>query len=224
MRKYSHISVQVPEPVLDLFLARVSELAAGSWQRDTSAEDSAGEIVQGMGVRYVYFTRVNDPRTEIVFLYEKEKLQLCNVFTKSDTLSHAQHAKITASLWNGGMSRAVTELKITGTYTPTRDVLPEQGLPLPVLEALNRFAIAANKSTGSGHPSDMEYWCIFLALSHATGAVMDEERLDAYLTSKKFPDSVVSSLLKEHELAMALLPLYDQILEARASVGASSVQ
>lgn len=224
MRKYSHISVQIPESILDLFLARVSELAAGTWRRDPVAEEAAGEIVHGMGVRYVYFVRLSDPQTEIVFLYKEEKLQLCNVFTKSDTISHTQQGRITSSLWNTGMSQAVTELKLTGDYTPSGDVPPEQGLPLPVIEALNRFANSANKSTGSSHPSDMEYWCIFLALSHATGSAMDESRLDAYLTAKKFPEKVVMNLLKEHEVAMALLPLYDQILEAKASIGANSVQ
>jgi hypothetical protein len=215
MRKYSHISVRVQGDILDLFLAKVSELAAGRWRRDPAGEEAAGDIVESLGISYIYYVRVDEPQTEVVFLYKDDELTLNNIFTGGDPITHAAHGRIAADLWNAGMKLACKELGLAGEFTPSRDVRPEAGLPPDVLDALNYFGGGANKSTGSGHPSDMESWCRFLALLHTTGTEMDESRLSAYLTEKKFPEAVVTDLLKEHELAMALLPLYDQIREEK---------
>ncbi|MFN0104170.1 MAG: hypothetical protein ACKV2U_19055 [Bryobacteraceae bacterium] len=215
MRKYSQISVRVPNDILDMFLAKVSELAASKWRRDPAGEEAAGDLVKGMGVRYVYYVPADGHKTDIVFMYTDNELRLINIFTTGDGISHAEHGRITADLWNAGMKQACKALSLSGKFTPTQDVQPEAGLPPAVVDALQQFAVTANKSTGSSHPDDLERWCLFLGLLHATGSEMDETRLDAYLTSKKFPEKIVMKLLKEHEVAMALLPLYDRILEER---------
>lgn len=218
MRKYSHISVHVPEDILDLFLAKVSELAASRWRRDPAGEEAAGEFVKGMGVRYVYYARTSGPPAEAVFLYQGNQLRLINLFTGGDGVSHAEHGRITADLWEAGMRQACGALGLSGAHTASRTVKPEEGLPAEVTGALHRFSVGVNKSTGPSHPEDIQLWCQFLALLHATGSEMGEERLDAYLIAKKFPEDVVLQLLREHEMAMTLLPLYDQMRKAKAAV------
>ena len=64
MRKHSQISVHVPGNVFDMLLARVSELAAGSWRRDHAAEKETGAI-SGGGVSYVFYVRTNGPQTDV---------------------------------------------------------------------------------------------------------------------------------------------------------------
>ena len=215
MRKYSHISVRVPKDMIDLFLARVSELAASSWRRDPAAEESASELVRSMGVCYYYYVRTDGPPTDVVFLYQNQELKLNNIFTTGNGISHAEHSRITSALWNAGMKQACKELNLTGGYTPSKDVAPDEGLPPGVKKALHQFAISVNKSDGITHPDDMELWSIFLALTHVSGATMSEAQLDAYLTAKKFPQDTVMQLLHEYELGTSLLTVYDEIRQLK---------
>ena len=216
MRKHSQISVHVPGNVFDMLLARVSELAAGSWRRDHAAEKETGAI-SGGGVSYVFYVRTNGPRTDVVFLHNGGQLTLNNIFTTGQGITVEDHGRISEEFWNAGMKQACQELGLDGKHTPARDVKPEDGLPSGVAYALKFFGLGANKSTGSADPDDMKSWCKFLALLHATGTEMDESRLSDYLTEKKFPEEIVMSLLAQYELAMALLPLYDEMLKEKTA-------
>jgi len=200
-----------------MFLARVSELIGGEWRRDQAAEEETGAISGGAGVSYLFYVRTNEPKTDVVFLYNDGQLTLSNIFTTGQGITEAVHARISEEFWNAGMKQACQELGLDGKHTPARDVKPEDGLPPGVAYALKLFGLGANKSTGSADPDDMESWCKFLALLHTTGTEMDESRLSAYLKEKKFPPKIVTGLLAEYELAMALLPLYDEMLAGRAA-------
>lgn len=215
MRKYSHISVTIPGNVLDLFLARVSGLAASRWRRNSALEKNSGETVSSLGISYIWYSRTDGPATDVVFLYQKDQFTLNNVFTTGKGISHEEHELLVADIWNSAMKQACQEHGLAGKFVSSRQVKPEEGLPPVVEQALKMFGLGANKSTGSADPSDMEIWCRFIALLHATGSEMDETRLGAYLKEKKFPAKIVSSLLQQYEMAMALLPLYDEMLEAR---------
>ena len=217
MRKYSHISVGIPGNVFDLFLARVSDLAASRWRRDPALEETTGESTKGLGVSYVWYTRTDGPQTDVVFLYTKDQLTLSNVFTTGKGITHEEHELLTGDLWNLGMKQACQELGLAGTHTQSKQVKPEDGLPPGVAQALKMFGLGANKSTGSADPSDMGYWCRFLALLHVSRAEFDDSRLSDYLTEKKFPEEIVMDLLGQYEMAMTLLPMYDEMLKGKVA-------
>lgn len=221
MRTYSQLSVQIPEPVFDLFLARVCDLVASRWRRDHSSEESSNDIVKLLGVRYIFFNRTEGPSAETCFLYQNETFSLCNVITTGHGISYAAHAKITADMWNSGVKQACEEFGLKGVHTPSKNVDPSAALPPGVRQALKMFALGVNKSTGSSHPDDMALWCKFLALLHASRVEFDEHYLDAYLAEKKFPEEIINSLLKEYAVAMTLLPIYDRL---RAERQPASVQ
>lgn len=216
MRQHSHISVQIPEDFLDLFLARVSEYAARRWRRDFEVEANGLDMAGVLGVRYVHFVRVTGKPAEIVFLYSDEQLKLINMFTDGRGISYAEHERISAEFWKAGMKRACEEMQLAGMFVPSRTVRPEEGLPPDVVAALYRFSICVNKSDGgTAHPSDMAMWCQFLSISHLRGARMGEDRLSEYLLEKKFPEDAVETLVRQYDMAMSLLPLYDQLAERR---------
>jgi GTP-sensing pleiotropic transcriptional regulator CodY len=64
----------------------------------------------------------------------------------------------------------------------------------------------------------MALWCQFLSISHLRGARMGEDRLSEYLLEKQFPEDVVETLVRQYEMAMSLLPLYDQLAERATPV------
>jgi len=214
MRQHSQISVQIPEDFLDLFLARVSEYAARRWRRDFEVEANGLDMAMALGVRYVYFVRVTGKPVEIVFMDSNEQLKLLNLFTDGHGIGYTEHEKISSDFWKAGMKRACDEMQLSGQFVPSKTVRPEEGLPPDVVAALYRFSICVNKSDGgTAHPSDMAMWCQFLSVSHMRAARMDEARLSEYLLEKKFPEDAVEALVRQYEMAMSLLPLYDRLAE-----------
>jgi hypothetical protein len=71
---------------------------------------------------------------------------------------------------------------------------------------LKRFSSLANKSTGSGHPSDREYWYAFLLAINEEGASLASYDLSRWLIEiQKWPDQTVCNLMIEFEFAIGLL-------------------
>jgi len=211
MHKYSSITVRIPGDILDEFLVKVSEFAAGKWSRDPVVEENSNSVTRGMGVRYVHYVRPAAPLLELVFLHREGELKLSNVFVEGDRMSNAEHTRVVKDMWESGMKRACAELGLEGSLIPAKSVRPEEGLPAEVVEALYFFAMTVNKDDAASDPDDMERWANALALFHTTKSGMSEDRLIAYLKEKKFPEKVIDTFLRDYELAMTLLPVYDRL-------------
>ena len=216
MRKYSHISVRVPEDVLDGFLAKVSEFAASSWRRNHAGEEEAGALVKPMSVRYVIYQSLSPPEAELYFLYNEQQLALINVFTDGNGISHEDHERFTRHLWESGMKKAVEEMYLVAEYLPSRVIKPEEDLPPAVGAALQRFAVSVNRSTGSADSDDQRLWGQYLALLHLYGATFGEAELDDFLERYRFPEEIRMELLHEQEVALTTLKLYDKLRAPKA--------
>jgi len=211
MRTYSQISVQVPEDQYDLFLARVTELIASSWRRDAIFEERCNEI--SLGSHSTYYVRKGKRQSDAVFVYAGGTYKLSTMITNSDGITHKEHSQLVAELWNLGVGPVCKEMQLEGKHTPGKEVKPEEeaGLPPGVVLALQRFAMSANKSTGSADPDDMELWGEFLALLYASGVEFEEHLLDRYLMEKKFDEEVILQLTHEKEVALSTLAAYDRL-------------
>lgn len=210
MHKYASISVRIPGDILNGFLDKLSQFAVGKWNRDTAVEQESNALVASMGVRYVHYVRSAPPHRELVFLYQAGELKTINALGDRATLSKEDHSRIVESVWKSGFKMACEEFGLQGIYTRARSVRPEADLPLKVQEALNYFAMAVNKSAGASHPDDMAHWASALILLHVSGATLDEYAMETFLEERKFPSEVIPSLLRDHEMAMVMLDLYDQ--------------
>ena len=222
MRRYSQISVQVPEEILDFFLAKVCDYVSEKWRRDTEAEATANAVLPGLVPVCCYFVARARPHIDVIFQYQHGEFKLAQVvLDRDERLTLTGHGRLILDLWNSGMKRACEDLGLRGQYTPPSTYPAEEGLPPGVADALHRFAVSVNKSTGSTHPDDLEKWCRFLALLHASGETMDEERMDDYLRAHRFPEKIIIQLLKERMVAEELLRVYDRVLQSKT---AASVQ
>jgi hypothetical protein len=219
MRQLSTISVQVPEKLLEFFVANATENAASSWRRNPEAE---AELASFGGSRQYCFFPLQRPGLEFYFYYVDGVLKLGACVPRDNAAtSPAEHARYVSALWETAISPACEAFDLRATYAPMRNVKPEEGLPPAVADALLLFAGGANKEEGNYHPSDMEAWCHFLLLKHITGAEMDEERLSEYLTKKKFREKTVARLVHQAEMARELLETYDRYLAERDRLRAS---
>lgn len=94
--------------------------------------------------------------------------------------------------------------------TPDRQSLRDW-VSSDVAEALRRFSVLANKSTGSSHPSDRERWFEFLFLAHRSPKHLDTDRLIRWLVEvESWPEETAHDLAIQYELGLDLLKAYDR--------------
>ncbi len=75
-----------------------------------------------------------------------------------------------------------------------------------VIEALRRFSVLANKSTGASHPRDRDRWFDFIILAHRESARLDATTLARWLSeSEEWSQDRAHELAGEYERARALL-------------------
>ena len=76
-------------------------------------------------------------------------------------------------------------------------------------DALHRFSVLANKSTGSGHPSDQKRWFEFLFSSRKCHGKLDSDLLGRWLIeAEEWPPDVAEKLIYQYEFGMNLLDEY----------------
>ena len=93
--------------------------------------------------------------------------------------------------------------------TPERQSLNDW-VAADVAEALRRFSAAANKSTGSSHPSDRKRWFEFLFAAHRSPRRLDTDRLGRWLIEAEgWPENTAHDLIIEYEFGLSLLNEYD---------------
>ena len=72
--------------------------------------------------------------------------------------------------------------------------------------ALHRFSLAANKSTGAGHPSDRQRWFEFLSAVFDNHTKLDTELLGRWLVEvEDWPPEIAHDLVDKYEYSMDLL-------------------
>ena len=78
-------------------------------------------------------------------------------------------------------------------------------------DALHRFSVTANKSTGSSHPSDRSRWFEFLFAVHRAEGDLDTDLLGRWLDEvEDWPSEIVDDLVSQYEYGLALLTEYDR--------------
>ena len=93
--------------------------------------------------------------------------------------------------------------------TPSQHSL-EDWLGIDVANALRNFSYAANKSTGTSHPSDQERWFHFLIDAHRTSVALSPGDLARWFVEvHDWPEDTAHELAIEYEFARALLQKYD---------------
>ena len=77
-------------------------------------------------------------------------------------------------------------------------------------DALHRFSVTANKSTGSGHPLDRKRWFKFLFSARRARGKLDSYLLERWLIeAEEWPPDVTTKLISQYEFGMSLLDEYD---------------
>lgn len=79
-----------------------------------------------------------------------------------------------------------------------------------VTEALRRFSVLANKSTGASHPMDRDRWFDFILTAHRENVQLDASVLARWLNeSEGWPEDGARELAGEYERSRSLLTRYE---------------
>ena len=77
-------------------------------------------------------------------------------------------------------------------------------------DALHRFSVLANKSTGSGHPLDRKRWFEFLFSSRKAPNKLDFSLLERWLVeAEEWPPDSAARLIDQYQFGMDLLDKYE---------------
>jgi hypothetical protein len=87
----------------------------------------------------------------------------------------------------------------------------EDKLSPAAADALRRFSVLANKSTGAAHPLDRRRWFDFIILAHQDRSDLDADLLHRWLSeSDDWPEDRASDLAIEYERSRALLSRFEE--------------
>lgn len=160
------------------------------------------------------FERAQTPGFEaagLVLLPASDGMEVVNIIPLSvDELSYGAYNAI---LQDFASQVAVPAAKAAGYRVDlSGDTLQlEDELPPKVLEALRKFSVTANRSTGASHPRDQERWFDFIIQAHRSGAKLDASTLARWLSeSEGWPENGARDLAAEYERSRELLVRFSE--------------
>ena len=100
---------------------------------------------------------------------------------------------------------ASKEFQFDFRYTERRQTLTDW-ISQDAATALHTFSLAANKSTGAGHPSDRQRWFEFLSAVYENHTKLDTELLGRWLVEvEAWPPEMADDLVDKYQYSMDFL-------------------
>ncbi len=183
------------------------------WARDKTTEQSLREMGITAKSTYCFTCKSQDRRpAATVFLTEKEAgtLYVSNIAPQSRRdLLREEYNGILTEFCESFVRPSVARTRAAVEMTDTEAEL-EHWLSPRAAEKLRSFSMAANRSTGSSHPSDQERWFDFVVTAHREGGHLDASTLRRWLEEiEGWAPEVADQLAGEYESNLQLLTFLD---------------
>lgn len=212
MKVYRDLEISIQQELTtDDFVREMENQLGSKWQRNVEQEREFAEHALGNEAKAFIFEYLETPKAGL-FLFDDSSgpLRVTNIVPK-------ETGKLSRDQYNGILSdfaKAAEKVKESGyavvvSLGKEQEMLADYFAP-EVVEKLERFSVAANKTTGRGHPLDNERWLGFVIaahLNHAKGSeplkTLLEEELD-------WPAEKAWDLASDFQDAIELLRAYDE--------------
>jgi hypothetical protein len=206
-----------PSQLADL-MERVSDDLPAGWQRDSKREAeierriAAKQYVFSVPATAVPAPGSGRPATFLFAWLHGTHLEVTNIVPAGiGQLTKGEYNSILVEFEKVVSPLATLlglEEKTTSDQIQIGDLLSDDAW-----NALRRFSVSANKSTGSSHPLDRQRWVQFLVLEHRSVSRLNAELLKRWLVEEEhWPDDVALDLVVEFEFSTDLLKAYDNQL------------
>ena len=196
----------------ELLLAAMAEVErhlADGWSRDAEAEGNLRAMALRGEPTYCFACERREHRpAAVVFVTQKEPglFYVPNVIPRDQReLSHDKYNGILSEFCDRFVRPAADHTGIRVELTDTQADLGSWLSPVAA-QKLRMFSVAANRSTGSSHPSDQDRWMDFVVATHRDGSRLDAHTLRRWLTEvENWPPEVAERLALEYEFGREVL-------------------
>lgn len=199
---------------LDAFIDAATAELPSAWSRDEERENQLKKTAFSSDEYQFTFSRVASggiPAVSLFMIRSGTSLKATNIVPKEvGSLSRVQYNTILDEFVERVARPVANRFNLTIELTP--DHLPiTHWLSEDAARRLKSFSGAANKATGSSHPSDFKRWTAFLIQAHREHTNLDTETLQRWLIEEEgWPEDRAVDLAKEFEFARDLLRAYDE--------------
>lgn len=189
----------------------LKDRATPPWRYATEKEEQLREL--GEEGDALAFERAVTPGFEaagLVLIADDDGLKVANIVPRE--LSELTHRAYNAILADFASEVARPAAMDAGySVVMSNSTLQLENMVSPaVAEALRRFSVLANKSTGASHPLDRDRWFDFILLAHRENAQLDASVLARWLSeSEGWFEDCARDLAGEYERSRSLLTRYE---------------
>jgi hypothetical protein len=183
------------------------------WVRDKDAEARVQTFATGRKPAYCFASddAGSLPAAALVIMEnEPGTLYVSNIVPRiKDQLHYGEYNAILEYFCDTFVRPAAAQTGVTVDLT-TNEADLCHWLSADAAQKLRAFSVAANKNTGSAHPSDRERWNDFLVTTYRDGHRLDTSTLQRWLVEvEKWRPEVAEQLAIEYEFSNSLLDYYE---------------
>jgi hypothetical protein len=213
MKVFKELKITGPSAELAALLDNLAQSLPPGWRQDM---ENAHPISGNSPARSYAFTRAEtetEPESHLHLLLVGKEISLVNVCPTRTSgkweLSVDQYNRIVNDFVQTVIGPRVAAASLTMEQTEGEADITHWITP-KAAQLLRRFALHANKGTGSKPPSDFALWAKFLIQVHRDRSSFRPELLKRWLIEELgWPEEMTRGLLQEYEFAQRLLEDYD---------------
>lgn len=214
MEDLRELSVVGQLPALEAFTQAAIAAAQGHWTFERKSEGRAG----GFDDPYFVFARSGTSGLPSSRLYLMQKsgeglqeqgegrLKVVNIGpVQTGSLSPQQYNRIVEDFHACVVTPASEGIRVVVSFTEAHQGIAHL-MTSETYALLTLFSSAANKSTGSAHPADLERWFQFLIAAHRENTPLDSTTLAIWLIEEEeWPEEQAGELVSEYDFGSGLL-------------------
>jgi len=184
--------------------------AAAPWRHAPEREDRV-HLPDGKPMAFERSATPGFESAGLVLFQRPDGFEVTNIVPlELSELSHRAYNTILEDFADQIARPASTEsgfvVKLSGNTVQIEDKISQTAA-----DALRRFSVLANKSTGASHPLDRRRWFDFIIQAHRDGSDLDADFLHRWLVeSDDWPEEQASDLAIYYERSRALLSRFEE--------------
>jgi hypothetical protein len=170
---------------------------SGDWSCHTDTQEYISRRKAGVEQSYGFRRAKGERRSAVdLYLLEKDKttLYVTNIVPQERGLSIAEYNDIVDEFTDSFVQPAAARTGARVELTKAEEDLEDWMSP-ETAKKLRRFCALANKSTGSNHPADREWWFDFIVSAHREASKLDSTTLRQWLRESGGWDAETSDSL-----------------------------
>jgi hypothetical protein len=206
MKVFRDLYITGDDAALNATVEEIGQSLSDDWRRSRDMESQTH-------ARGCFTCEANETRAAAtVFLIDghDNSLSVTNIVpTEPGALSYDQYNAILEEFHDRFAVPAAKKMGVAVEITPDEKGIGAW-LSKDAVKKLQSFSSAANKSTGSAHPSDLNRWFAFLLAAHEEQSQLDSTTLSRWLVeTERWGEEVASDLVIEYEFGRGLLTFAD---------------